>query len=102
MIEADGAYRTGDMTLATVLVASGFKYILERHNRKRAAWVFLDVDSEREDDFDDLVDSYESGSCRVEPRAFVEELARVRTELYRFLGVGSRQHDGTAPAARPA
>lgn len=91
--EDDGAFRTKDMALATVLSCQGFRYHLERISAKDALWVF-EPPANREDEFDDLVDSYNNHACKVEPRSFVVEWGKVRTKLYAFLGISRRRADG--------
>jgi hypothetical protein len=102
MVETDGAYRTQDMALATVLVSAGFKCSLERLNSQRVCWVFADPRPERAEDFENLLDAYESHSCRVEPRSFIIETARVREEMMGFLGIPSRRRLPDAPSAQTA
>lgn len=94
MVEVDGAFRTDDMTLAAVLVSQGYRCTIERLNSRHAVWVFKD-DSE---EFGDLVEAYEEGSVKVEPKSFMIEFSRVRSELYEFLGHRAQRRPRSAPA----
>lgn len=86
MVETDGAFRTTDMTLASVLAAAGFTYLVERLNSTSIAWLFEPA-LEREEEFDNLVGAYDERGCKVEPRSFMEEVARIRREMYDALGI---------------
>lgn len=88
MVETDGAFRTTDLTLAVVLAAAGYRYDLERLNSRKIAWVFdCPLRERKAEEFDDLVAAYDEHSCKVEPRSFVEEMARVRSQMYEKLGI---------------
>jgi hypothetical protein len=84
LAEADGAFRTTDMALAAVLASQGFAFRLERLSSTQGAWVFQ-RDGES-DELDDIIGTYEDRGCKVEPRAYLEEVARVRNALYSFMG----------------
>lgn len=89
IVEDDtSTHGTIDLAEATVLVASGFAdYKLSKLSRSQAEWVFTPPkDEEDEDSFWNLVEDYEAGRCRVEPRAFMLRVRVLRNELYKFLG----------------
>jgi hypothetical protein len=99
LIEDDGAFRTTDLTEAALLASQGFSYSLERLNRAMVAWVFADQGS-RDEELTDLVNRYKDGGCRVEPRAFMSEIGKLRSELYTFLGIAPKRVG--APSSRPS
>lgn len=103
MVEVDGAFRTQDLALVVVLASEGYTYTHERTNSHRCQFVF-DCPVDREEDFDDLIDAYEGGNVKVEPRSFVIEQARVRDKMMRFLGVPNRRRrpGSDAPSAQTA
>jgi hypothetical protein len=84
VIETDGAFRTKDMTEATLLASQGFRYTLERQSANLAVWVF-EVTDENAEDLESITSNYVERSTRVEPRAFMAEVGRIRSELYKFL-----------------
>jgi hypothetical protein len=77
---------TDDLALATVLCMQGYDTSgLERIGTSRQAeWKF-----DRDDQLDQMVRDYNSGTHRVEPRQFMSTLKRVRKQLYSFLDGGS-------------
>ena len=79
-------YRTTDMALAAVLASQGYEYTLTRLNRTKGAWDFTVSDS-RNEELDDILDAYQEHKYQVEPRSFLEEVGRLRRELYNFLEV---------------
>lgn len=91
-----GAFKTDDMALATVLSINGYEYKLVKLTNSKALWAFTHTD-EQEDDFDTLLDAFDSYECAVEPRQFVLKLAEIRSELYTFLP--NRRPSASAPAA---
>ena len=102
MTEADGAFRTDDMTLAVVLSLRGFKYRTESmtgFQRKRVSWVF-ECSGKAAVTLRSIVDKYSSEEYRVEPRAFVMRMAQVREEMYRLIGTQDRRHARSAPSAQ--
>jgi hypothetical protein len=80
--QADGAFRTEDMALAAYLACCGYRYEIERLNSRMAVWAFAEPVG---DEMDDQIDAYENYQVRVEPRAYLKEVGRVRSELYAFL-----------------
>jgi hypothetical protein len=79
--------RTDDMTFACVLSLQNFKLELQTGEKPgRAIWVVDEEQLDGHDDIDQFVRDYRNGICRVEPRRFMQELRRVRKELYDFLG----------------
>jgi len=97
---ADGAFRTDDMTLAVVLALAGYTYRVEAimgRYRKWANWVFDDLGGET----GEIIATYAKDQWLVEPRAFVQMMAKVREEMYVAVGKEDRRH-GTkrdAPSA---
>src|SRR5580765_5433536 len=84
MIEHDGALRTEEMSLATVLRMHGYEPKMDKRGR-RVVWV---VEEDAVDDYlKDLIREYLSGELRIEPRRFVREFTLVRMELYNFLDI---------------
>src|SRR5580765_4688740 len=79
---ADGAFRTDDMALAAVLTSHEFKYTLERVQDSRwIIWAF-ECPDDRGTEFDQILEKYDEFEYRIEPRSFVQVLARVRRELH--------------------
>lgn len=96
MMEAE-AYRTDDLTLATVLAMGGYAYTLKALTRSKAIWVFTHP-SEKEEEFDDLLDDYDGFKHQVEPREFILKFAEMRKELFAALP-HSRRSGAPAPSA---
>lgn len=94
----DGTFRTDDMSLAATLVCAGFSYHLVKLNSTKAAWVFEPTEAQ-EEDFDDLVDDYRQFRHSVEPRAFLQEVGRMRSELYELIPPRPKR---TVPSAAQA
>ena len=89
-VETDGAFRTTDLALATVLVVKGYKHKVEKLNTRTVAWVFV-PDSQQEEGFEDIIAAYAEYGCRVEPKSFIEEMARLRAEMYQHLNIRDRR-----------
>ena len=101
MLKGDSqVYRTTDLAEASLLAANGYKYELERLNQHQAAWVF-GVTGSTEEDFFELSEQYQGRSARVEPRAFLAQVKKVRNELYRFLGDDAPRKPDLEPDASP-
>jgi len=100
MVEAGEAFGTDDLALATTLVCAGYGYELRRLNSTKAAWVF-NPPEDGEDEFYNLVTSYESRSCAVEPWSYTIELSRMKAALFQFLGRPGRSGASPATAAAP-
>jgi hypothetical protein len=100
MVGAGGAFGTDDLALATTLVCAGFEYELKRLNSTKAAWVF-DPPDDREEEFFDLLTSYESRTCTVEPWSYTIELSRMKSKLFSFLGRPGRSDASPATATAP-
>ena len=99
MERADGAFQTGDMSLAAVLALNGFSYKLEEDGR-RCRWVFKHS-LDQEEELDQIVFTYAQNGSLVEPRAYLGEVSRLREEMYRFLGIGDRRRRSSAsPSAQ--
>jgi hypothetical protein len=103
-IERAEAFRTKDMTEATLLASQGFRYKLELHSTNLAVWVF-EVTDENAEDLYAISHDYTERSARVEPRAFMKEVGRIRSELYKFLKTSpvrvSAEHSAS-PSASPS
>lgn len=97
MVETDGAFGTDDLALAVVLISEGYSYKLERLNSKQVRWIF-NPPEHREEEFDELLGAYDERAVRVEPRSFMIEYARVRGEMFRFLGAPDRRRHPDAPS----
>jgi len=77
------------MCLVTVLTGAGFKYTLERLSASKAIWIFVvPTDPDDEERFEDICDNFDSYDCKVEPRSFIEDLAKIRKEMYELMGIG--------------
>ena len=91
MVETDGAFRTGDMTLATLLTIQGYESKMELVGIKAILWVFEELpDDGQQEIFDDLIDAYQEYACKVEPRNFVLALVQVRRDMFAFMNSGGR------------
>lgn len=90
MVETDGAYRTDDMCLAVVLSCAGFQSKMEQLNSTKVVWAFSDIPPDREEELEDIVDAYAEYGSKVEPRAFLFEYVKVRSNLFAFLDAGRR------------
>jgi len=98
------AFRTDDMTLATVLAMSGHTYRLESlvgRTGKRINWVFSCSISERQD-VDVTVSHNLRGECRVEPKMFVTRTSLIREEMYRKIGTPDRRMQSKREASSQA
>lgn len=73
-------YRTDVLSLAVYLNLEGHCHQRLEMKAGKAVWVFLVTD-----DLTELVNSYQLDVGVVPPRAFIEELARCRRELFAFL-----------------
>lgn len=73
-------YRTDVLSLAVYLNLEGHCHQRLEMRGEKAVWVFMETD-----DLNELVNDYQLQMGQIEPRAFVEELARCRKELFRFL-----------------
>lgn len=100
MVEADGAFQTQDLTLAVILASSSFEYRLGKVDQ-RCMWTFV-PNIDRDEELDALVFAYAQHGLKVEPRRFVADMARMREEMYRFLGIGDRRRKPIAPSAQTA
>lgn len=73
-------YRTDVLSLAVFLCLEGHAYQSLEMRGDKAVWVFLATD-----ELNELVNDYQLETGSVPPRAFMEELTRVRRELFQFL-----------------
>lgn len=78
------AYRTDDLSLATVLAMAGFEYVLEKVTSRKILWVFK-YPSEKVDDFDDILDEYNEWEYKVNARAFILKHAEMRNEIFKAI-----------------
>lgn len=92
MIHADGYLATDDMALAVTLILNGFDTDIELHGRQ-VVWV-ISAEQFDEDEANIFREDYLRGALRVEPRRFARELAAVRKDMYRVLGI-DQQPQGT-------
>jgi hypothetical protein len=92
----DGAYRTDDMALATMLALAGFAYQLTKITEHKAIWIFTATES-RQEEMDDLIDDYAEFKGKVEPRAFVTRWGELRRELFMIVPPPHRRRPA-APA----
>jgi hypothetical protein len=96
MIGHDGALRTEEMSLATILRMHGYEPRMERKSERVIVWV---IDRDNVDEYlEDLLAEYLSGEVRIEPRRFLQEFGLVRKELYNFLDI--RQSNARRPVRR--
>jgi hypothetical protein len=93
MIHLDGAMKTDELSLATVLVLNGYAPIMERAD-KGVVWVIRR--NEVDDLLEEILEDFRSGGCRVEPRRFMRELRVVREDMYKFLGTSPVQRTAVA------
>jgi len=80
---AANLFYTDDLALATVLCMQGYDtggLSRKREDSRQAEWMFG-----RNDQLDEIVRDYNSGTHRVEPRQFMSTLKKVRRQLYSFL-----------------
>lgn len=77
----DGALRTTDLALSAVLTSLGFEHRLERLSSTRAQWVFA-CEGDKQAELEAAVARYEQFALRVEPRSFLEDVGRLRKQLY--------------------
>jgi hypothetical protein len=95
----DGVFVTADMTLATLLRSQGLAYHLKKLGKHKAEWRFT-VAQDRQEKLRLVIDLYEAGQTRVEPRQFITDFTATRTELYKILGKERQQLH--TPASRAA
>ena len=88
MAMTDGAYRTTDMTFATVLIMNGHNPVMERIEAGKVAWAISSEDYD--ESVDDLLEEFQRGACLVEPVRFMREVRLVRQRMYTLLGVGDK------------
>lgn len=101
MPDKDGNYGTIDLAEATVLAEHNFEYKLGKLSKSQASWTFLvPVDPNEQEQFWELVQEYQEGLSRVEPRSFMLEVKKMRSELYSFLGPDAPKRQ--APAQQTA
>jgi len=96
MNEGDGNYGTIDLAEATVLAGEGYTYELSKLSKSQATWTFLVPEDSTVEDFWNTVQNYQEGKCRVEPRSFMLEVKKMRSELYKFLGPDAPQRPAPA------
>lgn len=77
---AASEYRTDVLSLAVYLNLEGHCHQRLEMRSGKAVWVFLATD-----ELNELVNDYQLETGVVSPRAFIEELARCRRELFQFL-----------------
>jgi hypothetical protein len=73
-------YRTDLLSLAVYLNLEGHCHQGLEMRGGKAVWVFLETE-----ELTELVNNYQLDMGSIEPRSFVEELARCRKELFEFL-----------------
>lgn len=88
-------FSTTDLALASFLSLNGRGFRVERNPRRRekeqAIFIFEPVSETEANAMILLVNEYQSGSARVEPRRFMREVASVRGQLYDLLD-GKKPH----------
>ena len=78
-------YSTTDLALASVLSLNGYQLTMNLVNPTTVAW---DVADDSTDElFEEIVREYDARRYRVEPRAFAQELYKVRKAMYSKLGI---------------
>lgn len=77
-IESSTSYRTSDLSLAATLVCVGFSIeAIDRTNSHRAEFVF-----ERQEQLDNVLSGFWSGSLTIAPRSYFQALREVKARLY--------------------
>lgn len=85
-VTLESSLRTTELALAAVLSLQGFDSGMELISERRVAWHFAPATREEQSRLGESVQQFRDGTCRVDPRRFVQELAQVRRRLYDFLG----------------
>lgn len=91
----DGAIKTEDLVLASVLSLEGMEVTLElAPGSKRVSFVV--EDPEDRGDLRQIASDIVAGNHSVVPYAFAKEMGEVRGRMYEFL----RLHRGASPSSR--
>lgn len=75
-------FKTSDLALSALLRAEGYvsNIVPAREGSAEACWVFP-----RDGKMDSIVASYVGGDYRIEPKKFMENLAKTRHQLHQFM-----------------